>query len=55
MVLNQLQDLKMSQNAHLHNALHSFKIWIISCTMFMTSSPMSTTETTQGMSEGDGS
>ena len=30
------------------------KTWMTSCIMFMTSSPMSTIETTLGMSEGDG-
>jgi len=39
----------------MHNAQQGSKTWITSCIMFMTSSPMSTTGTILGMSEGDGS
>ena len=38
----------------MHTAQHDFKTWMTNSITFMTSSPMSTTETTLGMSEGDG-
>jgi len=52
MVLNQLQELNMSQNAHHVYCTTSLKTWMIRFTMFITSSPTSTKGTTPGMSEG---
>jgi len=39
----------------MHIAQQGSKTWITNSITFMTSSPMSTIETTLGMSEGDGS
>jgi len=52
MVLNQLQDLNMSQNAHHAYRTTRFEDRMINSIMFMTSSLMSTIETIPRMSEG---